>query len=102
MSSLRQQRRKPQPCLRTFALGCRQIGGYLRDLRSWYKSSLRRLFFRFTWQPVALELGEMSERLETSHSIQIHLAHQVVKLVLNDTREEILRDELDLVPMTDR
>src|SRR5574342_369253 len=46
-------------------------------------------------EPVLVPLGEMSERREVAHAIEVDDAVEVVGLVLDDAREELLRLALD-------
>src|SRR5439155_1230540 len=44
-------------------------------------------------EPVLVPLGDVGERREAAHPVQIHHAVQVVALVLDDAREEVLGDQ---------
>src|SRR3989454_12770335 len=39
-------------------------------------------------QPVPLKLGQVRQRFEITHAVQVDLAHQVIELVLNDASKE--------------
>src|SRR2546425_10739242 len=51
-------------------------------------------------EPVLVPLREMTERGEVRHPIDVHDAVQMVGLVLDDAREEIFCDQIDLLPVT--
>src|SRR5439155_1394664 len=44
-------------------------------------------------EPVLVPLGDVGERREVAHPVQVHHAVQVVALVLDDAREEVLGDQ---------
>src|SRR5262249_15801774 len=67
-----------------------------RDRRFSYRfSSL--LLLMLGGQPVALEFGEMRQRFQIRHAVEVDTAHQVVELVLDDAGEKIVGHDLDLI-----
>src|SRR5262245_45501730 len=47
-------------------------------------------------EPVLVPLGQMRQRRQISHPVEVHHAVQVVGLVLDHAGEELLRDRVDL------
>src|SRR5262245_65539533 len=65
----------------------------MRSLPGATADSLRLRLLAF--QPVPGPLLEVAERGQVAHAVHVNLAVQVIRLVLEDPREEILRHQLD-------
>src|SRR5262245_56703937 len=50
-------------------------------------------------EPVLVPLGDVGERGEIAHAVEINLAVEVIGLVLAHAREEVLRDDVDLLAL---
>src|SRR5437899_9299369 len=50
-------------------------------------------------EPVLVPLGDVGERGEIAHAVEVHGPVQVIGLVLGDPREEVLRDEVHHLPL---
>src|SRR5438046_478203 len=46
-------------------------------------------------EPVLVPLGDVRERREIAHPVQVHEPVEMVGLVLDDAREEVLGDEIE-------
>src|SRR5262252_8876483 len=75
------------------ALSFRRTDACRRDHRFWYRSSL--VLFRRR-QPIPLKFGEVRQRLEVGHPVEVYTAHQVIEFVLDNARKKALGRNLDL------
>src|SRR5262245_44733568 len=96
MNSVRRCRHRLQRGRCVCGLWCRQRVAYRRGRPFSYKSSRVRLLWG---QPVSLELGEMREGFQIRHAIEVDVAHQVIELMLDDTREKAFGRDLNLLPI---